>query len=108
MSHVLHIALSDETYQAIATLAAGRGQTIEELVNNLVDDAWEQECAKYDAAFANDPGWQESARRASETAQAGQQSGGYSTTEEFFRRLGASEEKLEEVRQKERQSHANS
>lgn len=108
MSHLLQIALSDETYHAIETLAAGRGQSIEELLNSLVDDAWEQECAKYDAAFANDADWQESARRASEAAQAGQQSEGYSTTEEFFRRLGASEEKLEEVRQKEQQSHANS
>ena len=104
MSHLLHIALSDETYRAIATLAAGRGQSIEELLNSLVDDAWEQECAKYDAAFANDPDWQESARKASEAAQIGQQSKDYSTTEEFFRRLGASEEKIEEVRQKE-QNH---
>ncbi|HEU5199266.1 MAG TPA: hypothetical protein VFU32_06500 [Ktedonobacterales bacterium] len=108
MSHVLHIALSDETYQAIATFAAGRGQSIEELLHSLVDDAWEQECARYDAAFANDPDWQESARKASEAAQAGQQSEDYFTTEEFFRRLGASDEQLEEVRQKEQQSHANS
>ena len=108
MSHVLHIALSDETYRAIATLAAGRGQSIEELLHSLVDDAWEQECARYDVAFANDPDWQESAREASEAAQAGQQSEDYFTTEEFFRRLGASDEQLEEVRQKEQQSHANS
>jgi hypothetical protein len=107
MSHLLQLSLSDETYQTMTSLAAGRGQSIEELLHSLVDDAWEQECAKYDAAFDNDPDWQESARKASEAAQAGQQSEDYSTTEEFFRRLGASDEQLERVRQKE-QHHANS
>ena len=98
MSHALHI--SDEHYQVMETLAAARGQTPEELVNTLLDEAWERECAKYDAAFHNDPDWKETARQ----AEAGEIEQGtiYNSTEEFFRALGASEEELEAARRLDR------
>jgi len=109
MSQTLQLAVSEETYKALASLAAGQGETPETFINNLIDALWEQECAKYDAAFHDDPDWQESARKASEAAQAGQQSEKYATTAEFFRRLGASKEQVEAQRQKDQPDgeHAN-
>ena len=94
MSHALH--LSDEKYQVVEALASARGQTPEELVSTLLDEAWERECAKYDAAFQADPGWQETARQA-EAGTKGQ-TAFYPSTEAFFRHLGASEEELEAAR----------
>jgi hypothetical protein len=94
LGHVLHI--SDDTFHIMQTMAAERGQSPEELLDTLVDEAWEQECAKYDAAFQNDPDWQEAARK----AEAGLNAHGpiYPSTEAFFRHLGASEEELEAAR----------
>lgn len=100
MSHVVH--LSDDRYSLLERLAAERGKTAEEILNAVLDELWEQECARYDAAFYNDPDWVESARQADEAARAGQQRERYASTEEFFRRLGASAERLEEVRRAER------
>ena len=107
MSHVVH--LSDDRYSLLERLATEHGKTAEELLNALLDELWEQECASYDAAFYSDPGWAESARQADEAARAGQQRERYMSTEEFFRRLGASAERLEEVRRIERGAgHADS
>jgi hypothetical protein len=49
MSHVVQI--SDERYSLLERLAAERGKTAEEMLNTLLDELWEQECATYDAAF---------------------------------------------------------
>lgn len=94
MSHVLH--LSDEKYQVMTTLASARGQTPEELVSTLLDEAWERECAKYDTAFHTDPGWEETARQAETGTES--QTTFYPSTEAFFRHLGASGEELEAAR----------
>ncbi len=101
MSHLLQLSLSDEAYTILQALAAQRGKAPEQLIESLVDEAWEAECAKYDTLFEQDPDWQESARKASEDAQAGRHSDTYHTTEEFFRLLGASKERMERLRQKE-------
>jgi hypothetical protein len=95
MVHTLQI--SDDNYQRMETLAAGRGQTPEELVRSLLDEAWERECAKYDAAFHTDPGWLETAREA-EAGTEGQATS-YPSTEAFFQHLGASEGLLRAARQ---------
>ena len=107
MSHIVQI--SDERYSLLERLATEHGKTAEELLNALLDELWEQECAGYDAAFYNDPGWVESARQADETARGGQQRERYMSTEEFFRHLGASAERLDEVRRIEQGAgHADS
>lgn len=99
MSHVVHI--SDDKYQVAETLAAERGQTPEELIDTLLNEAWERECARYDAAFHDDPGWLEGAREALAEAAAGQTTF-YPSTEAFFRHLGAGEEELEAARRLDR------
>ena len=96
MTHVLEIP--DDRYQVLSSLAAERHQTPEEVLNALVDEEWERACAKYDAAFENDPEWAEGAREAMAESAAGQGTIYYST-EEFFRHLGASDELLDAARQ---------
>lgn len=86
MSRILHI--SDERYEAIEALARERGQTPEEFINSLLDEAWEQACAKYDAAFEQDALWLEGAREALAQLEAGN-STVYPSTEAFFAHLGA-------------------
>ncbi|MGH2502100.1 MAG: hypothetical protein ACRDID_06240 [Ktedonobacterales bacterium] len=95
MAHQLTV--SDDRYQALTEMAAARHQTPDELLAELVDEAWERVCARYDAAFQNDPDWQASAR---EAATRGDQPQGavYSSTAELFRALGANPQEIEEVR----------
>lgn len=95
MTHQL--TLSDDRYQTVVEMAAARGQTPEELLESLVDAAWEQACAPYDAAFENDPDWQASAREA--VARGDEPHGTvYSSTADFLRALGASPQEVEEAR----------
>jgi hypothetical protein len=70
MSHVLHIA--DDAFRVMTTLAAERKQTPEQLLRALLDAAWEEACAKYDAAFEQDAGWLAGAQAALAEADAGQ------------------------------------
>ncbi len=65
-----------------------RGQTPEEFINSLLNEAWEQACAKYDAAFEQDPSWLEGAREALVQIEAGN-STVYPSSEAFFAHLGA-------------------
>jgi hypothetical protein len=94
MTHVLHI--SDERYCAASAMAAGRGQTPEQLIDAVLDEAWERECARYDATFHDNPSWQQAAQ----DAESGRLTPGrtYESTEEFFRALGASGNQLEVAR----------
>lgn len=95
MTHQL--TLSDDHYQTVVEMAAARGQTPEELLATLVDEAWERACAPYDTAFENDPDWQESARGAASrsTEPRGMV---YSSTAEFLQALGADQNTVEEAR----------
>lgn len=95
MGHTLHV--SEEKYHVIEALAAQRSQTPEELLNDLVDEAWERACAQYDAAFEDDPDWVEGAREALTEIGAGQ-ANTYHSTEAFFQHLGANDEDLERAR----------
>ncbi|HEU5342818.1 MAG TPA: hypothetical protein VFU60_00600 [Ktedonobacterales bacterium] len=95
MTHQL--TLSDDRYQAVVEMAAARQQTPDELLAELVDEAWERACAPYDAAFQNDPDWQASAREAAARANE-PQSAVYSSTAELFQALGASPHDIEEAR----------
>ena len=95
MGRTLHV--SEEKYHVIEALAAQRSQTPEELLNDLVDEAWERACAQYDAAFEDDPAWIEGAREALAETGAGQAST-YPSTEAFFQHLGASNDELERAR----------
>lgn len=95
MTHQLTV--SDDRYKTVVELAAARSQTPEELLTQLIDDAWERACAPYDAAFQNDPGWQESARLAATRSDA-PPGGVYSSTAELFQALGASQDDVEEAR----------
>lgn len=90
------ISLSDEEFTVAERLALDRGISPEQLIQTLLDEAWEAECARYDDAFENDVGWQESAR----AAEAGESPEGtiYRSTAEFLRALGASEEEQEAAR----------
>lgn len=90
------INITDEEFAVAERLASGRGMSPEQLIQTLLDEAWEAECARYDAAFESDAGWQESAR----AAEAGLPPAGtvYHSTEEFLRALGASEDELEAAR----------
>ena len=87
------LSLSPDTYEVLEQLATARGKTPEALVSELLDAAWEAECAKYDAAFEHDPGWQEAARQ----AEAGVLTDltHFASTEEFFRHLGADDKRIE-------------
>jgi hypothetical protein len=84
MAHVLEIP--DDRYHVLSSLAAERHQTPEEVLSALVDEEWQRACAKYDAAFGNDPEWVEGAREA--MAAAGQATI-YQSEEEFFAALDA-------------------
>lgn len=90
------IQLSDEEFTVAERLASGRGISPEQLIQTLLDEAWEAECARYDAAFENDAGWQESAR----AAEAGELPADtiYHSTAEFLRALGAGEDEQEAAR----------
>ncbi len=90
------LSLSPDAYEVLEQLASARGKTPEAVVRDLLDAAWEAECAKYDAAFENDPGWQEAARQ----AEAGELNGltHFGSTEDFFRHLGADDAQIEAVR----------
>lgn len=92
-----HITLNDDQQRIVTQLARAHGQTPEEWLENLINDAWESACAKYDAAFENDPDWQESAR---EAATWGDEPRGtvYSSTAEFLEALGATHEEVERAR----------
>jgi hypothetical protein len=68
MSHA--VSMSDAAYQTMEALASQRGQTPEQLLSDLLAAAWEAACARYDAAFENDPAWLEGAREALEEAEA--------------------------------------
>lgn len=95
MSRVLRI--SEDRYSLLEQLAKERHQSVEEYLAALLDAAWEEECAKYDAAFENSPDWLEGAREALEEVRAGNTTF-FPSTEAFFRHLGASEEELEAAR----------
>lgn len=90
------INMSDEEFAVAERLASGRGISLEQLIQTLLDEAWEAECARYDAAFESDAGWQESAR----AAEAGELPAGavYHSPEEFLRALGASEDEQKAAR----------
>ena len=87
------LSLPPDTYEVLEQLATARGKTPEAVVRDLLDAAWEAECAKYDSAFEQDPDWQESARQ----AEAGELTDPthFASTEEFFRHLGADDERIE-------------
>lgn len=89
------IQLSDEEFSVAERPASGRGISPEQLIQALLDEVWEAECARYDAAFENDTSWQETAR----AAEAGELPAGtiYRSTAEFLRALGASEDEQEAV-----------
>ncbi len=103
MNHVLRV--TDNTYHLLEVMAAERGVTPEQLLNSLVDEAWERECAQYDAAFEHDPGWQETARDA-EVGREGH-SQVYPSTEAFFQHLGASADEIEAARRLDAAQTAN-
>jgi hypothetical protein len=46
LSHEPDTPHSDERYEAVETLTRERGQTPEEFINTLLDEAWEQAYAK--------------------------------------------------------------
>jgi hypothetical protein len=96
MSH--SVTISDDRYEHLAALASQRGQTPEEYISSLVDDAWERRCTGYDAAFAGDPTWLAGAQDALREVASGQ-AASFSSTEAFFRQLGASDEEIEAARQ---------
>lgn len=98
MTHQLTV--SDDRYQAVVEMAAARSQTPEELLTALIDEAWERTCAPYDAAFQNDPDWQESARTAAARSET-PLGPVYSSTAELFRALGASEREVDGARRRE-------
>lgn len=99
MSHVLQI--SDELYKMMTTLAAERNQSAEELIHDLLDSAWEEACARYDAAFEDSADWLDGAREALAQADVGQVTS-YPSTESFLRHLGAREEYLDAARRVDR------
>lgn len=80
------LTLNDDRYRMVADLAAARGQTPEEVLASLVDEAWERECASYDAAFENDPDWIAGAQEAVDEVRAGKTSS-FSSTEAFLQSL---------------------
>lgn len=104
MSHT--VSISDECYQRLESLAAERGQNVEEFLNDLLADIWERECARYDAAFENDPEWIEGAWQALAEADA-RTTTHFPTTAAFMRHLGASEEELEAARKLDDQDTAD-
>ena len=69
MTHQL--SLDDDLYRMLTELASAHGPTPDEVLATLVDEAWEHECAPYDAAFHNDPGWQQSALDAAHRTDSG-------------------------------------
>lgn len=94
------IPVSDDRYQAMVEMAAAQGQTPDELLARLIDEAWEQACAAYDTAFEHDPDWQASAQEAA--AQSNEPRGVvYPSTAAFFEALGASQRDIERARQAE-------
>lgn len=95
------LSLSDDRYQTVVEMAAARSQTPQELLKQLIDEAWERACAPYDAAFQNDPGWRESAQMAATRSDA-PASSGYASTAELFQALGASQDDVEEARRPQR------
>jgi len=99
MGHVLHV--TDDVFRVMTALAAERKQTPEELLRALLDAAWEEACAKYDAAFERDPEWLAGAREALAEADAGRVTS-YPSTEAFLRHLGVGEEQLEDARRADR------
>jgi len=90
------LSLPPDAYEVLEQLATARGKTPEAVVRDLLDAAWEAECAKYDATFEQDPDWQETARQ----AEAGELTDltHFASTEEFFRHLGADDERIEAAR----------
>ena len=91
------VTMSDDRYQEMVEMAAAQGQTPDELLATLIDEAWERACAAYDAAFAQDPDWQTSAQEA--VAQGDEQRGDiYPSTATFFQALGASQRDIEQAR----------
>ena len=95
MAHQL--SLGDDLYRMLTELASAHGQTPDEALAALVDEAWEHECAPYDAAFHSDSDWQQSARDASHRAD-GQHSDTFDSTAELFQALGADAQKIEKAR----------
>ena len=96
------VSLPDEQYELLVTLASQRNQPPESVLATLVDAAWEATCARYDAAFENDPDWQETARQ----VEAGELTiiASYPSTEAFLRHLGADEHELEQARRLDQES----
>ena len=90
------LTLTPDTYEILAQLATARGKTPEVVMSELLDAAWEAECAKHDTAFEHDPEWQEAARQ----AEAGELTDltHFASTEAFFRHLGADEERIAAAR----------
>lgn len=105
MGHTL--PLSDEIYRAMRELADARGQTPEELVATLLADAWERECARYDAAFHADPDWLAAADEAARAADQVPENPRYPSTEALFRALGAGEDDLDAARRLDANSGAS-
>ena len=98
------INMTDEEFTVAEWLASGRGMSPEQLIQTLLDEAWEAECARYDAAFENDAGWQESAR----AAEAGELPAGtvYYSTAEFLNALGANENEQEAAQREDARDEA--
>lgn len=94
------MTMSDDRYQEMVEMADAQGQTPDELLATLIDEAWERACAAHDAAFAQDPDWQASAQ---EAATPGDEPRGviYPSTAAFFQALGASQHDIEQARQAE-------
>lgn len=102
MSHA--VRLSDETYRVMRELADDRGQSPEELVAALLADAWERECARYDAAFHAGPDWLATADEvATDPTEPVHEGSTYPSTETLFRALGAGENDLEVARRLDRE-----
>src|SRR5579884_678385 len=103
MSH--SIQLSDERYQMVESLASALKRTPEELIDILLDRAWEETSAAYDTAFEQDASWIETAREAEANTEATEAQ--FPTTEALFERLGASEDHLAEARKLDQSASTN-
>jgi hypothetical protein len=90
VTHILRLPVTDETYKALTALAAKYNLSREALLEGWLKEKLEeeQEAAKYDAEFHNDPEWAEGARKALEQPSAGQGKV-YHSSEEFLQALDA-------------------
>lgn len=88
MTRILRLPVTDETYKVLTALAAKYNRTREALLEGWLEEKLEeeQEAAKYDAAFHNDPEWIEGAHKALEQA-ATEQGQVYQSAEEFLQAL---------------------